>query len=210
VLALVEQGLLPLAAARVHWERSGRQAAGNGGLMRVAPVGLFFHDDPAACLEAARLSAATTHADPRCTQSAAVVAAAIAALLDGGSARAAAQEAARGLDAPQPELLAALESLGDLDLEDLPLRGPVGSGYTLTCALVGLWAAGQSGSPEELLLRVTNAGGDADTNGAVAGALLGARHGLEALPARWRERVPRRAELEQLAERLVAPGRRAP
>lgn len=202
VLERMAAGLHPLAAARWVWERSDRNAAGNGGVMRVAPIGLRFHSDVAACVAAAEEATALTHCDPRCTQSAAAVAAGVAALLRGESALEAALEAVRSLPASEPEVLRALESIPELELEDIPIRSG-GIGYTITCAVVGLWAAEQPGSLEQVLLDVVNAGGDADTNAAVAGALLGARHGDEALPVRWLERIRRRSELARVAERLV-------
>lgn len=203
VLELHENGLVPLAAARHVWESSDRQAAGNGGVMRVAPVGLRYHDDPLLLLRIAQVSTAVTHCDPRCTHSASAVAAAVAALLHGRSARAAALETLRALPDTDPEFLRVLDALPGLGLEDLPIRTG-GIGYTLTCAAVGLWAAEQERPLEETLLAVIHAAGDADTNGAVAGALLGARHGLAALPERWLARVRARAELERLADQLVA------
>lgn len=203
VIELYVVGLLPLAAARHVWESSGRAAAGNGGVMRVAPVGLRHHDEPALLLRVAEAATAATHCDPRCTHSAAAVAAGVAALLHGRSARAAALECLQALPETDPEFLRVVDALPGLRLDDLPIRTG-GIGYTLTCAAVGLWAAEQEGSLEETLLAVTNAAGDADTNGAVAGALLGARHGIGALPERWLARVRGRRELERLADALVA------
>lgn len=49
---------------------------------------------------------------------------------------------------------------------------------------MGLWGLNHS-SFEEGLTQVVNRGGDADTNGTVAGALLGARFGYNAIPSRW-------------------------
>jgi ADP-ribosyl-[dinitrogen reductase] hydrolase len=51
-----------------------------------------------------------------------------------------------------------------------------------------------------------NQGGDADTTGAIAGAVAGAFYGPGELPARWLRRLDRpvREEIEDLAERLVA------
>jgi ADP-ribosyl-[dinitrogen reductase] hydrolase len=46
-------------------------------------------------------------------------------------------------------------------------------------------------------------GGDTDTNGAVAGALLGALHGRTALPAPWLEKLAGRAEIEAEADALA-------
>jgi ADP-ribosyl-[dinitrogen reductase] hydrolase len=203
VLELHARGLAPLAAARHVWESSDRECAGNGGVMRVAPVGLRHHDDRAECLRMAELATAVTHCDPRCTHSAAAVAAAVAALLQGRPARSAAIDALDALPGSDPEFRHVVDVLPSLAIDDLPIRSG-GIGYTLTCAAVGLWAAEQEGPPEETLLAVTNAAGDADTNGAVAGALLGARFGVEALPERWLARVRDRCELERLADALVA------
>jgi ADP-ribosyl-[dinitrogen reductase] hydrolase len=49
-----------------------------------------------------------------------------------------------------------------------------------------------------------NLGGDADTNGAVTGALLGARLGAAAIPARWLDVLERRAEIEGTGQQLAA------
>jgi ADP-ribosyl-[dinitrogen reductase] hydrolase len=57
---------------------------------------------------------------------------------------------------------------------------------------------------EEGLVWAVNLGGDADTNASVAGALLGARHGARAIPARWLDALQRRSDLELLHEHLVA------
>lgn len=59
---------------------------------------------------------------------------------------------------------------------------------------------------EECLVRAVNRGGDADTTGAIAGAVAGAYYGEEALPARWVRRLDREvlAEIEVLSDALVA------
>ena len=62
-------------------------------------------------------------------------------------------------------------------------------GYTLKAMQVALWCAYEATDFEEALIAVVSAGGDTDTNGAVAGAVLGARFGNDAIPPRWRDRV---------------------
>jgi ADP-ribosylglycohydrolase len=49
-------------------------------------------------------------------------------------------------------------------------------------------------------------GADADTNAAVAGALLGCRHGVDAIPARWLEALGERERIEQIAEARLQRG----
>ena len=81
-------------------------------------------------------------------------------------------------------------------------------GYTLKAMQVALWCARRAADFEEALVAVVNAGGDTDTNGAVAGAVLGARFGLDAIPRRWRDQVARlrvdREAMELWADRLMA------
>ena len=58
---------------------------------------------------------------------------------------------------------------------------------------------------EECVVGVVNRGGDADTTGAIAGAIAGAWYGSAELPRRWMRRLDRAlvAEIERLAERMV-------
>jgi ADP-ribosyl-[dinitrogen reductase] hydrolase len=49
---------------------------------------------------------------------------------------------------------------------------------------------------------VVNEGGDTDTNGAIAGAIMGARHGASSIPARWLENIANTEDLAKVAERL--------
>ena len=76
-------------------------------------------------------------------------------------------------------------------------------GYTLATAQVGAWALLHADTLEAGLIVVTSQGGDADTTGAVAGALLGAKFGAGAIPTRWLEGLLCRAELEGLIEVAV-------
>ncbi len=76
-------------------------------------------------------------------------------------------------------------------------------GFTLFTAGIGLQVAAEGVGFEEGLRRVVGLGGDTDTNAAVAGALLGALHGVDGLPAAWLDRLHEgeaiRAEAEALA-----------
>ena len=80
-------------------------------------------------------------------------------------------------------------------------RGP--KGHTVLTMQSGLWAATTPLNFEDALIAVVNAGGDTDTNGALAGALLGARYGASAIPPRWTSHVAQRERLIDLAERLA-------
>ena len=77
-------------------------------------------------------------------------------------------------------------------------------GHTLLALQVGLWAAATPLDFEVALVEIVSAGGDTDTNGAVAGAVLGARYGAAAIPHRWLDCIPERERIETLADDLAA------
>lgn len=200
VIDALEAGTPATEAARLVWERSGRTSAGNGAVMRCAPVALRWRRSPARLVEEARTSALVTHADPRCAWTAVAVAALVARRLSGcapdvpGLA-----EALAGAGAPG-EVSAALGAAAGASLDDLELDGWA-MGYTVKAMQVAAWAAEQEGFAEPLAALVA-AGGDTDTNGAVAGAVLGARGGDAAVPGDWLANIAGAGEVAALAGRL--------
>ena len=113
-----------------------------------------------------------------------------------------------GVDAPVPARV-----IKALDITDITAPEEIGldgwdMGFTLKAMQVALWCADRAADFEEALIAVVNAGGDTDTNGAVAGAVLGARFGLDAIPRRWRDQVAElradREAMEVWADRLMA------
>lgn len=181
-------GAAMTAASRARHARTGR-TAGNGSLMRTAPVALPYLNDPAALAEAARRVGALTHHDPRAQEacvlwSLAVRHAILYAELDVRAGlvylddRAAAywteriDEAERsdpGRFRPNGWAVAALQAAWSAIVHTpVPTGSPAGGHFadTLTTAIA--------------------IGGDTDTVAAIAGALVGARWGASAIPARWR------------------------
>ena len=76
-------------------------------------------------------------------------------------------------------------------------------GHTVMTMQAGLWAAITPLNFEGALIALVNSGGDTDTNGALAGAVLGARYGASAIPLRWTTHVSQRDRLTDLADRLA-------
>ncbi len=87
---------------------------------------------------------------------------------------------------------------------DLPIARAGEAGYVVHCIEIAFWFVTHDRSLEETLIYLAQAGGDTDTNAAVAGALLGARYGEVALPPRWVDQITGSEGIAQLAERLVA------
>jgi ADP-ribosyl-[dinitrogen reductase] hydrolase len=203
VMTELVSGTSPADAAREVWERSGRQAAGNGAVMRCSPVALRWRRAPERLVAEARASALVTHHDPRCEWSTVATVAALALTLSDQDVDVPAlADALDATDAP-PDVGEAIRAAAGASLEDLRLDDPASMGFTLKAMQVGLWSLRQPPDPERVLVDVVNAGGDTDTNGAVAGAVMGARVGEEGIPPRWRDAIPKPDRLAELADELL-------
>jgi hypothetical protein len=189
--------------------------------MRTAPIGALLWNDVAARREASLAESAITHFDPRCQLACAAFNAAIARAIASpelpGSAWA--LHAAAGLELRaaaellrdrHPDLLAEIdgaeEALGD-DLYLATLDDPAlwdmlhdAQGFVRVSFRLAFWYLLHAPSFEAALVDVVNRGGDADTNAAITGALLGAYHGADAIPERWSQSV-----LGALADRCGHP-----
>jgi ADP-ribosyl-[dinitrogen reductase] hydrolase len=174
--------------------------------MRALPVALAARGSPRNLVAGTWHTAALTHPDERCTWSAVAVNVAAAELLAGRrDFLADVIEVLRVNEAPA-ELLAAVRRVPLERREELPIVGDR-AWDAVTCAEIALWTAWHEPNLEEALIWLANAGGDTDTNAAVAGGLLGARDGEAAIPRRWLDALPETARLRTVAERLVGlPG----
>ena len=176
------------------------QAAGNGSLMRLAPVALWWaRDEVQAVHEAARCSR-TTHGAPACVDACRYFAALLCGALRGCSKE--------ELLAPEfwrhGRLDSRIEELRQgsfLRKEPPAIRG---TGYVVESLEAVLWAFSKSTDFEDGALLAVNLGDDADTTGAIYGQIAGAYYGEEAIPARWRAVLHRGEEIGRMAEQLEA------
>ncbi|KAK0732305.1 ADP-ribosylation/Crystallin J1 [Lasiosphaeris hirsuta] len=166
---------------------AGEGRAGNGSLMRCVPTGLFGGEGVVP--QAVGISA-VTHDDPLCTT--ACVAYCVMRV-------GAALEAGRTLVTVRD-----LAARGPRDAANGPKVLPFkAAGYVLESLVVAVAALFDARPLEEVLVDVVRIGADTDTNAAIAGGLLGARDGVEAIPLRWRERLQFRDEFEDVVDFLV-------
>lgn len=186
-------------AGQQVWEQSPEgQNAGNGSVMRCAPLAISYARDSERLIEVSRQSSQITHADPRCTYGCAVLNLTIAGMLDDAVTPLGDALDYVGSDAPD-ELVAALEPLargespGALET----------SGYVVHSLQTALHDGLFAESAEEAIVTAVNRGGDTDTIGAVAGAVAGARFGASTLPDRWLAALDAAEELESLADQLT-------
>lgn len=176
---------------------SGEGSAGNGSLMRTIPVALARADDALRRSEAAAISA-ITHDDPRCVGACVAYCDLVHLLVEGTEPGAAVDAvlADESLDDWDPRVRRAIRFGTDLAPESLRLANPTvipamidgpyaGGGYVLDALTIAVGALLTPDEFEDVLPMVVELGGDTDTNGAIAGGLLGARDGLGAIPVEW-------------------------
>jgi ADP-ribosyl-[dinitrogen reductase] hydrolase len=188
------------ATSAVHFDLGANH--GNGAVMRATPIGIAFAGREDALRDATLADAALTHFDP----------------LPGKVALLHNQVVSWALTGGPPRVFAELKDPEWLDdrIEDVVIPATAGvlgyavalskseSGTALTAIAIALAAFFNADDFEQGLIWAVNLGGDADTNGAVTGALLGARFGLAGIPERWLSVLERRAELEGIGRQLAA------
>jgi ADP-ribosyl-[dinitrogen reductase] hydrolase len=186
------------------FERSGRcdaaadiGNAGNGCIMRLAPVAIRHRHAAEAARRVAERQACTTHtAAEAVAASAALADILVAALATADRARVA--QAAAG--ASHKTLTAIAGGSYRTRTRDEISSAPR-AGATLEAAL---WCVFRTSSFEDALLEAVNLGGDTDTIGAVTGQIAGALYGAAAIPTRWTEGLHAHRRLADLATRLHA------
>jgi ADP-ribosylglycohydrolase len=200
ILIRIQLGETWQNAARTRGETGG--SYGNGGAMRVAPLGAYFADDMELLVENARLSSEVTHAHPEgiAGSIAVAVAAAVAWQLRGLAVNR--QDFIDRVlsHVPDSEVKKGIELARDL-LSDVPvwpdIVGKIGNGSGIsaqdTVPFV-LWCAGESlTNYEESIWLTASGGGDVDTTCAMVGGIVAMYTGSEAIPAEWiqaRESLP--------------------
>lgn len=202
-LTLIDRGKEPFEAGRLVYEENPRRSAGNGSVMRCVPVALRFHDDVDRLIRVSTQQAAITHADERCTWGAAAVNLAARELLHGNIYFI--DEVLYRIGDRAPRVLReAIHRVPREAESDLPIARAGETGYVVHCVEIAFWYATHDRSLEDGLMYLAQAGGDTDTNAAVAGALLGARYGETALPPRWVDQLVGAQGIAGLAEKLVS------
>ncbi|MDQ6833700.1 MAG: ADP-ribosylglycohydrolase family protein [Chloroflexota bacterium] len=194
-LMYLDRGLSWQEAGERTYREAGGQGIGNAGVMRCAPVGLFRCNDLDRLIADTRLSSAITHADPLAQWAAVAVNVALRELL---------------LNGQQPDFLERVAAV----IEDRAVAQAVrvvpllaedevrSTGYALHTMQTALWCLTHHLTFEEAVIAAVNCGDDADTSGAVTGALAGAREGVRAIPARWLAVLRPRDALRALAQGL--------
>ena len=180
------------------------RSAGNGSLMRLAPVPLAFAKTPSRAIELSGESSKATHALDECVDACRYMGALIVGAVQGYSKE--------QLLSPR---FSPVENYWDLQ----PLTGKIsiiangsfrekeppeirGRGYVVDSLEAALWAFARTDTFEEGCLAAVNLGDDADTTGAIYGQLAGACYGVGAIPDEWKNTIVKRELIEQFSKDL--------
>jgi ADP-ribosylglycohydrolase len=186
-----------------------RRAAGNGSLMRLAPVPLRFAAIPVEAIRLAAESSRTTHAAREAVDACRYFAALIVGALRGHDKTELLSPmfSPEGVDWRVDPLAPAVAAVASGSFRTKAARDIHASGYVVHTLEAALWAFFYSNDFRDGALAAVNLGEDADTTGAVYGQLAGAYYGVESIPSGWRDKIARREEIAGLATALFERAR---
>lgn len=175
------------------------QSAGNGCIMRLAPVPMFFHPDVEEAMRWSGESSRPTHGAPECIESCQLLGSMICAALSGRS-----KDEILFAHEPSRFQSAKVRALAAGDYRTKKADAICGSGYVIDCLEASAWCFWQSNTFQDAVLMAVNLGDDADTTGAVCGQIAGAFYGEEGIPPAWLSRLIMIEEIRALSDRLAS------
>lgn len=175
-------------------------AAGNGSIMRLAPVALRWHHDRNAAVENAREQTKTTHGALEAVEASALLAEILVDAIQTGDKAFVLRPRETGVPNLAPIAQGQWKEKARDDIRS--------SAYVVHTLEAALWSVHCENNFRDAILLAANLGGDADTIAAVAGQIAGALWGLSAIPAEWLQKLAWRDEIEDRASKLLAAASR--
>ncbi|AMW06460.1 ADP-ribosylglycohydrolase family protein [Gemmatimonas phototrophica] len=187
--------------------RTDEWSAGNGSLMRLAPVPLFFfgrHEDPIAM---AAESSRTTHGAVVAVDGCRYLAALLLGAVSGAAKDALLSPQYTPVpsyweEAPLHPAIAVIANGSFTQKMPPTIRG---TGYAADALEAALWAFYRSDNFRDGCLLATNLGDDADTTAAIYGQIAGAFYGESGIPLEWRQRLAHTSLIDRFADELIQP-----
>jgi ADP-ribosyl-[dinitrogen reductase] hydrolase len=174
-------------------------SAGNGCLMRLAPVPMWFYPDRLAVIEYAAQSSRTTHGAAECIDASRLFAAILYQALSGADKDAILfGHGLSEFDIPSYRV----QSVAAGDYRDKGVAEIRGSGYVVESLEAALWCFLTTDTFESAILAAANLGDDADTTAAICGQVAGAFYGENGLPCHWLRYLVMAREIRLLADKL--------
>lgn len=174
------------------------RSAGNGSIMRLAPVSIRYLDTPELALDMCVAQSRTTHQAPECLMACRLLGEVLIRALQGKSkveVMAPSQQALR--------LSPGLKSVASGGYKTKTRNQIRGSGYVVKSLEAAFYCFWNTDNFRECILMAANFGQDADTTAAIAGQIGGAYYGESGIPKEWLEKLAMVEEIGELAEQLV-------
>ena len=172
------------------------RSAGNGSIMRLAPIALRWHNNLPLATEKAREQSRTTHAAPEAVEACALLAEILVDAIRTGDKAAALRD--------RSALTPRIDEIARGSWRAKQRATVESSAYVVHTMGAALWAVQNAGDFTEAVILAANLAGDADTVAAVTGQIAGAIWGLSAIPDRWLDVLAWRDEIEHRGRRLLA------
>ena len=170
--------------------------AGNGSLMRLVPVVMYFHPNLDEVQHYAVESSRTTHGSRECLEACRYFACLLSACFSGASKDALLKDFAFISTSKKVQKIAQGSYL------DKPMENIKGTGYVIDCLEAALRCFADSDNFNDAILLAANLGDDADTTAAVCGQLAGAFYGVSGIRQDWQDKIFMRAEILAFADKL--------
>lgn len=177
---------------------------GNGSLMRLAPVPMFFASNTVEAIEMSGQSSRTTHGASGCIDACRYYGGLIVGALGGVDKKTLLSERFCPIENywDQNLLDSGIDTIARGSFKNKQPPEIKGTGFVLASIEAALWAFYTTDTFEEGCVQAVNLGDDADTTGAIYGQLAGAFYGKSGIPQHWLERIYRIDLIEQFAEKL--------
>ncbi|HSL44056.1 MAG TPA: ADP-ribosylglycohydrolase family protein [Anaerolineales bacterium] len=171
-------------------------AAGNGSLMRLAPVPMYYFPDLEKIVHFAGESSRTTHGALECIESCQLFAEMLFRALSGLSKDEILFNTALNISTPKINEIAP-GSYCQKTIDQIQ-----GTGYVVQSLEAALWCFYKTNTFEDAILQAANLGDDADTTAAICGQIAGAYYGESGIPVQWLDRLFMRVEITGGADKL--------
>lgn len=182
-----------------------RYSAGNGSLMRLAPVPVFYRQNPEQAIALSGDSSKTTHGAAAAVDACRYFGGLLVSALKGEPKTLVLdwRHSPAGPGRWQPdELEPEILEIADGSYREKEPPQIRGTGYVVEALEAALWAFWKTENFRDGALLAVNLGDDADTTGAIYGQIAGAHYGLSGIPEDWLSKLAKRGEILELAEGL--------
>ncbi len=173
-------------------------SAGNGCIMRLAPVPIRYADQPKTAVQFSEEQAKTTHQAPECLAASRLFGEILVRALQGQ-----AKDQVLAPPVLSGKLPTKLELIGRRSYLSKDRQAIRGTGYVVDSLEATLWCFAQTNNFRDCVLMAANLGDDADTTAAQAGQIAGAFYGESAIPSEWLDRLTMVGTIREMADALI-------